>query len=323
MFNKKVLITGGAGFIGSHIATDLIKKGSNVIVVDNEFSGKKKNLEEAKILSMEPGFGNLDYVKLDLRNEYLKDLILETKPEIVFHQAAITSVPRSIKDPEMTLSNNITGTLKLLLACKDAGVKRVLFASSSSVYGNEPTLPKQEEKTGDPLSPYALSKQTCEHLLKQFYYLHGLETVSLRYFNVFGPKQDPNSPYSAAIPLFIKKIIQNESPTIFGDGTQSRDFTFIQNVIDGNLLFAQAPKEQVCGKVFNLAYGGSISVNSLVEKINQLLGTSIKPIYAPERPGEIKDSCADITKAKSIGFTPPIGFEDGLKHTIEYYKKIF
>jgi len=266
---------------------------------------------------------NFKYFKKDIRDKELKQLLQELKPDYVFHQAAVSSVPRSVKDPETTLDNNIMGTLNLLNACRDEGVKRVLFASSSSVYGDNPTLPKIEEKTGKVLSPYALTKQAGENLMRQFYQLYGLETVSLRYFNVFGPRQDPNSQYSAVIPLFIKRMLEGKNPQIFGDGTQSRDFTFIDNVVKGNLLFAELPKEEVAGKVFNLAYGGSISVNSLLKNLNNLLGTSMKPEYLEERPGEIKDSCADITKARGLGFKPEVSFEQGLKQTIEYYKKLF
>ncbi len=323
MFKERVLVTGGAGFIGCHLVTELVRQGANVIVIDNEFSGKKKNLDEAHELSDDPKLGNLEYIKLDIRNEYLKDLILERKPSYVFHQAAVTSVPRSINDPDTTLSNNINGTLNLLIACKGAGVKRVLFASSSSVYGDDENLPKIEEKTGSPLSPYALSKQTCEHLMRQFYHLHGLETVSLRYFNVFGPKQDPNSQYSAAIPIFIKKMMNRERPIVFGDGEQSRDFTFIKNVVDGNIFFSKLPKEKVAGKVFNLACGSTYSINFLVEKLNQLLKLNIEPVYTSPRPGEIRNSCADIRKISDLGFNSFINFEEGLNHTIEFYKKEF
>lgn len=321
MFRKKVLITGGAGFIGSHLATELVKQGAYVIVVDNEFSGNKKNLEDAINLNINPETGNLEYIVFDIKNKSLNSLIKEKKPEIVFHQAAITSVPRSILDPELTLSNNINGTLNLLLACKEAKVRRVLFASSSSVYGDNPNLPKKEESTGNPLSPYAVSKLTCEHLMKNFYNLYGMETVSIRYFNVFGPKQNPNSQYSAVIPVFIKRMMNKEPPIIFGDGEQVRDFTYIQNVVKGNILLAKAEKEKVTGKVFNIAYGGRISINDLVLKLNNILGTNLIPEYSRERKGEIKNSYADISRAREIGFEPSVSFEEGLEKTVEFYKK--
>lgn len=319
MRGKKIIITGGAGFIGSHIAEELVKQGADVVVIDNEFNGFKSNLDDAY---RHIDKGSLQYIKADICDERLNNIFKKHSPiDFVFHEAAVASVPKSIKNPFISFKNNIMGTLNVLWCSKENKIGRVLFASSSSVYGDDKTLPKQEEKTGKTLSPYALTKHTCEEMMRLFYELYGLETVSLRYFNVFGPRQSPNSPYAAVIPKFIKKMLKGQRPGIFGDGKQSRDFTFVKNVVDGNLLFAKLPTEKVCGKVFNISCGGSISVNDLVKELNKLMGKSIKPEYLPERKGDIRDSCADISKAKNFGFKPNVSFSEGLRITLEYYKK--
>lgn len=321
MLEKRVLVTGGAGFIGSHLVTELVKKGYNVTVIDNESTGNKKNLDEAFSISKNKSNGSkIHYEYMDIKNSLVEQLINDHKSEIVFHLAAIGSVPRSIEHPLDTWDSNGNGTFRLLEASRKAGVKRFIFASSSSVYGDHPALPKVEEKTGKPLSPYALSKQIDEDIVR-FYNSWGLETVSLRYFNVFGSRQDPNSQYAAAIPKFITAMLSGNSPTIFGDGEQSRDFTYVDNVVKANLLFSELPKEKVCGQTFNVACGSRYTVNDLVSNLNNILGTSIKPEYKPERPGDIKHSHADISKAKFLGYNPHISFKDGLRKTVEYYKR--
>ena len=322
VLEKRALVTGGAGFIGSHLVIELVKQGYTVGVIDNEFNGTESNLQEAYSLSGSENRDRLKYFKSDIKNyRSLKKIMDSLKPQIVFHQAAVGSVPRSVEDPRTTMENNVNGTLELLLACRENGVQRVLFASSSSVYGDNQTLPKKEENIGTPLSQYALSKVVGDDLMKQFYDLYGLETVTLRYFNIFGPRQDPNSDYSAVIPKFMKSMLSGKAPVIFGDGKQSRDFTYVDNVVAANLLFAQLPKGQVCGKAFNIALGEQIYVNELVGVLNNLLGTSIKPSYVSERKGEIRHSIADISKARDLGFNPKIDFEEGLRRTLEHYRK--
>lgn len=316
---KRVLITGGAGFIGSHLATALVARGAFVIVVDNESNGVRSNLDEADGICSK----RLDYHKEDICSPLLSTLFEKYSPiDCVFHEAAVASVPRSIAHPDLYISNNIEGTFNVLMACKTNGVRRIVFASSSSVYGDSPTLPKREGKLGKILSPYAFSKKVCEEMLQMFHTVYGLETVSLRYFNVFGPRQKPEGLYAAVIPLFINRMMSGESPTIFGDGEQKRDFTYIKNVVDANLLFATLPSAVVCGKVFNVSCGDSISVNYLVKRLNRLLGTKIKPEYKPKRQGDVLNSKADISLARSVGFSPVISFDNGLKYTVEYFKEV-
>lgn len=304
------LITGCAGFIGSNIVKELLERGEEVIGIDDLSTGRKENLPDFKFVE-----GSVN--DLNLMKELMKDV------DYVIHLAAIPSVPRSLNDPLRSHEANAKGTLSVLLAAKDTNVKKVVFASSSSVYGNisndKPS--KKEEFPSDPLSPYASMKLYGENLCKNFSENFGLKTISVRYFNVFGPNQDPDSPYSAVIPIFIKKMLKDEEPTIFGDGLTSRDFTYVANVVDGTIKAALS--ETGNGEVVNIAMNGSITLNELVSMINKLLGKEIKAKYADERPGDVKHSKADISKAKELlGYSPIISFEEGLKKTIEFYRNV-
>jgi len=305
------LVTGGAGFIGSHLAEDLVRLGERVRVLDNFMTGKRGNLA--------PFAEAIELVEGDIRD-------LETcraasaGMDYVLHQAALPSVPRSIDDPFTTNEINIRGTLNVLWAAAEAKVKRLVFASSSSIYGDDPTLPKREGSEGKPLSPYAVSKFVGEKYLQVFSAVYGLETVSLRYFNIFGSRQDPFSQYAAAIPLFITKILNGEPPTIYGDGEQSRDFTYIANVVEANLLACRAPGAS--GGVFNIACAERVTVNDLTRRIAGLLGSALKPVYDAPRPGEILHSFADISAAeRGLGYRPIIGFEEGLARTVAWYRE--
>ena len=306
----KYLVTGGAGFIGSNIVDRLVRDGQEVRVIDDFSTGKIENIEH-----------NLD--KIELTTGSITDLELVKKAvegvDYVLHQAALPSVPRSVANPIASNAVNIDGTLNILVAARDAGVKRVVYAASSSAYGDTPTLPKSEDMPPNPLSPYALTKLAGEQYCTIFYRLYGLETVSLRYFNVFGPRQDPTSQYAAVIPKFIEKILAGESPTIYGDGEQTRDFTFVTNNVEANLLACTAPN--VGGEVINVACGERYSLLQLVELINETLGTKIEPIFEPGRPGDVKHSLADISKARELlGFKPLVDFEEGLKLTIDHLR---
>ncbi len=305
------LVTGGAGFIGSHIAEALVKKGVKVRIVDNLSTGKLENVDSFK--------ENVEFVEGDIRDlGLMKDITRDV--EIIFHEAALPSVPRSIDNPVLTNVNNVDGTLNVLYAAKENNVKRVIYAASSSAYGNSEVLPKKEVMKPNPLSPYAVTKYTGELYCRVFYSVYGLETVSLRYFNVFGPRQDPHSQYSAVVPKFIYAYLRGEAPVIFGDGTQTRDFTYIDNVVFANLLAAEA--KTVCGETINIACGKRISVNQLAEIIRTEFNSSIKPIYKEARRGDVKHSLADISLAKKvINYTPLVGIEEGLKKTIAYMKE--
>ena len=306
---KRFVVTGGAGFIGSNIVTDLVKNNNEVIVIDNLLTGKLDNLSG---VMDEIRFIEDDIQDLNLLKREFDDI------DYVLHQAALPSVPRSVDDPIASNQNNIDGTLNVLIAARDAGVKRVVYASSSSAYGNSPTLPKKEDMKPEPLSPYAVTKLVGEYYCKVFYDLYGLETVSLRYFNVFGPHQDPNSQYAAVIPKFITAMSKDEKPIIFGDGTQSRDFTYVQNNVEANLLACVA--NGAAGKLFNVACGERITLNDLVDILNRILGTDIEPIYAKPRQGDVKHSLADISLAEDIlDFEPKYSFEIGLKKTVEWF----
>ncbi len=306
----RFLVTGGAGFIGSNLIETLLHQGHSVRVLDNFSTGKRENLT---------GFGDaVDLIEGDIRSYHIVQKAVN-EIEVVLHQAALPSVPRSIADPITTNEVNVVGTLNVLEASREAGVRRVVYASSSSVYGDNPQLPKREDMTPNPLSPYAVSKLTGEKYCQVFSKIYGLETVILRYFNVFGPRQDPNSQYSAVIPRFIRSILEGRAPVIFGDGEQSRDFTFVENVVAGNLLAATADCPN--GTVMNCACHERTTLNELVHSINEILGSSVQPQYAEPRPGDIRHSFADIgLAAEAIGYTPRVDFQTGLTRTIESYR---
>jgi len=305
------LVTGGAGFIGSHLVDALLARGETVRVVDNFATGSREYIASVR--------DRIDFYEVDIVNlEALR------KPmhgvDYVLHQAAIPSVPRSVADPILTHEACATGTLNVLIAARDAQVKRVIYAASSSAYGDIEGTYKHEDMPPRPLSPYAVAKLVGEQYCQVFHTVYGLETVCLRYFNVFGPRQDPNSPYSAVIPLFMKAMLEGKPPTVFGDGRQSRDFTYIENVVQGNLLACQADA-RVAGQVINLACGESINLLDLIAAINALLGTQIAPIFAEPRPGDVKHSCADIGRARELlGFAPSVSFEEGLRHTLAWLR---
>ncbi len=306
------LVTGGAGFIGSNIVAELVKLGHNVRVLDNFSTGKRHNLE--------PFLDKIELIEGDIRSYHI---VREAAAgmDYILHQAALPSVPRSIRDPITSNEVNVVGTLNILHAAKDANVKRVVFASSSSIYGETPELPKHEKMMLQPLSPYAVSKLAAEKYCFVFTKVYGLETVALRYFNVFGPKQDPTSQYSAVIPKFITAILNNKKPTIYGNGKQSRDFTYVSNVVNGNILAATKPG--IAGIAVNCACHGQITLNYLVKKINEILGKKIKPDYTASKPGDIKHSFAAVEAAKKyLGYKPSVLFDEGLQMTIEWYKKI-
>ena len=303
----KYLVTGAAGFIGSNIVEELVRQGHDVRAFDNLSTGKIENLRD--IMS------SIDFLRGDLTNP---DSVAEaiSGVDYVLHQAALPSVPRSVQDPLASHQANATGTLNLLIAARDAGVKRVVYASSSSVYGNSPTLPKHEAMPTDPLSPYAVNKLAGEQYCKVFTLVYGLPTVALRYFNVFGPRQDPASQYAAVIPAFISAMLGGKQPTIYGDGLQSRDFTYVSNVVSANLLACQ--REESVGSALNIACGDRISLLDLVAQLNQLLGTNITPIFQPARPGDVKHSMADISQAEQkLGYSTLVNFKEGLARTIE------
>ncbi len=308
----KYLVTGGAGFIGSNLVEALVNRGDSVRVLDNFSTGKKENL--AKFINQ------IEFIEGDIRNYHVvREAVFEI--DAILHQAALPSVPRSIRDPITTNDVNVNGTLNILYAARDANVKRVVFASSSSIYGDTPELPKHERMNPNPLSPYAVSKLAGEKYCNVFFSVYGLETVALRYFNVFGPNQDPASQYSAVIPRFITSMINDKPPIIFGNGEQSRDFTFVANVISANIL--AATEKNVSGISVNCACHGRVTLNGLVEKINRILGKNISPIYQNERSGDIKHSFANISAAeKYLGYKPIIDFETGLRKTIDWYKSL-
>ena len=307
------LITGIAGFIGSSLARALLARGAQVRGVDNFSTGKRENL--ADILD-----------RLDLHEVDILDLsAMKTAcaaADYVLHQAAIPSVPKSVLDPIGSNQANVDGTVNVLVAARDAKVKRVVYAASSSAYGDTPTLPKHEDMVPSPISPYAVAKLASEHYMISFYRCYGLETVALRYFNIFGPRQDPSSPYSGVLAKFITQMLRGEQPTILGDGEQSRDFTYVDNAVDANLLACQAPAADVAGQVFNVATGRRVTLNQTFELLRGLTSYSGKPNYGPERGGDIKHSLADISKAEAhLHYRPQVNFEEGLRRTVEWYRK--
>lgn len=309
----KFLITGGAGFIGSNLCEALLKRGHFVRCLDDLSTGKAENIQPFLENS------NFEFIKGDIRD---LDTCMNACKNIdyVSHQAAWGSVPRSIEMPLVYEEINIKGTLNMLEAARQNNVKKFVYASSSSVYGDESTLPKKEGREGNLLSPYALTKRTNEEYAALYTKLYGLETIGFRYFNVFGRRQDPDGAYAAVIPKFVKNLLENEAPTINGDGTQSRDFTYIENVIEANLKGMQAPRE-AAGEAFNIAYGGQVNLNELYQKLCELLGKKIEPVYGPERAGDIKHSNADIGKAKKLlRYAPEYSFERGIELTIAWYE---
>jgi nucleoside-diphosphate-sugar epimerase len=307
----KYLVTGGAGFIGSNIAEELVKRGYSVKIIDNFLTGKRENISSF--------LDKIELVEGDIRDYDACSRALEGV-DFVLHQAALPSVPRSIEDPLLTNEINIKGTLNILLASREAKVKGFVFASSSSVYGDDPNLPKKEGTLGNPLSPYAISKLTGEKYCRVFSQIFGLPTVCLRYFNIFGPRQDPSSQYAAVIPNFISRMLKGESPTIFGDGEQTRDFTHVSNVVEANILASKA--QGVSGEVFNIACGERTTVNSLASNLNRILKEEISPYYAEPRPGDVRDSFADMSKArKMLKYEPLVPFGKGLEETIRWYRE--
>ncbi|HVY69198.1 MAG TPA: NAD-dependent epimerase/dehydratase family protein [Verrucomicrobiae bacterium] len=311
----KALVTGGAGFIGSHIAEALCRRGAKVVVLDDLSEGALKNL------AWRQDGHDLEFVRGGIEDEKLVRQVM-TGCDWVFHEAAVASVPKSVAEPMETNSDNLTGSLGLLIAARDAKVKRFVFASSSAIYGNNDVPAKHENLLPDPLSPYALQKYASEKYGQLFCQLYGLETVSLRYFNVFGPRQSFNSPYSGVIARFCTSFLKKETPTIFGDGLQSRDFIYIDNVVAANLLAAEAPAGQAAGKVFNVAGGQSITLLQLVGELNRLTGQSIQPRIEPARAGDVRSSQADISAARhGLGYEPRVAWQTGLERTLDFYRE--
>jgi len=308
------LVTGGGGFIGSNLVEALLERGHAVRVLDNFSTGKRENLQALK--------DKINLIEGDLTQ--LEDVRCAVEDmDIVLHHGAIASVPRSVEDPIGCNAANVNATLNVLVASHDAHVKRVVFASSSSIYGDQdPEAPKVETMLPKPISPYGVAKMAAESYCQVFYQVYGLETVALRYFNVFGPRQDPQSMYAAVIPRFITALLHGEAPTIYGDGEQTRDFTYVGNVIAGNLRAAEAPANMVAGQIFNLAAGGQTSLNDLVDVLHEVIGSNVKPDYVAARAGDIKHSKADIKKAEQqMGYTPENSFLEGIRQTVDWYRK--
>ncbi len=309
----RFLVTGGAGFIGSHLVAELLHRGETVGVLDNLSTGQRRNLDFCK--------GQVEWYEGDVNDPELLGRAL-AGVEVVFHQAALPSVPVSIENPLATHVACASGTLQLLDQARHSGVRRLVYAASSSLYGEQPHMSNRETDVPAPQSPYAVAKLSAEYYCHAFYHCFGLETVCLRYFNVFGPRQDPQSPYSAVIPLFITALLDGRAPTVFGDGLQSRDFTYVGNVVHGNLLAAEAT--EAAGKSFNLAEGGRITLLDLIAALNRHLGTDVQPVHAAPRTGDIRDSSADITLAREVlHYEPQVSFEEGLRRSIDYYRQQF
>ncbi len=307
----RYLVTGVAGFIGRSIAAALLARGESVRGIDSFITGRRENLA---------GLDAMEFLEGDLADPAVCALAC-AGIEIVFHEAALASVPRSVADPVGTNVNCVDATVNLLVAARAAGVRRVIYAGSSSVYGESPLLPKQEDMRPDPISPYAVAKLAGEHYMQSFARVYGLETVTLRYFNVFGPFQDPTSHYSGVLAIFCRKMIAGQQPTIYGDGQQNRDFTYIANVVHANLLAAAAPAEKVAGRMMNAATGSRITLNDTFEILKDLTGFRGSPAYAPSRSGDIRDSLADISLARELlGYEPQVDFREGLRRTVEWYR---
>jgi UDP-glucose 4-epimerase len=308
---EKFLVTGGAGFIGSNITRKLVEQGCSVTVLDNLLTGKKSNLADC--------FDKIEFIEADMGDPAVAAKAVKNV-DVVLHQGALPSVPKSVDDPVATNRHCVDATVTMLIAARDAGVKRFVYAASSSAYGDTPTLPKVETMPSIPLSPYAVAKLAGENYCTAFFKCYGFETISLRYFNVFGPYQDPTSQYAAAIPAFVTSILKDEPPTIYGDGEQSRDFSYIDNVVEANLLAARAPK--TAGEIINIACGESVTINQIIEMINEIVGKNVKPIYTDPRPGDVKHSLADISLAQEIiGYKSVISFKAGLEKAIDWYSK--
>jgi nucleoside-diphosphate-sugar epimerase len=307
----RYLITGGAGFIGSNIGRELVSLGEEVVILDDFSTGKRENLKdiESDVKLIEGDICSIDTVKRAADGA-----------DYVLHHAAVVSVPRSVEEPARTNAVNVDGTLNCLLAARDAGVKRFVFAASSSAYGDSVELPKCEDMRPDPLSPYGISKLVGEMYCKVFFDVYGLETVSLRYFNIFGPYQDPASQYAAVVPIFITRLLKSESPVVYGDGEQSRDFTYIDNAVEANLLATKSPKAP--GKVINVACGSRFTLNDLIKRLSDLIGTKTPPTYVDPRAGDILHSQGDISLASDLlGYNPKITFEEGLAKTVEWFRR--
>ena len=312
MSQSKYLVTGGAGFIGSNIVEELLARGQDVAVLDNFATGRRENLE--------PFMADVELFEADLRDLNAVRRAMNGCT-YVLHQGALPSVPRSVQDPLASNEVNVTGTLNVLLAARDAGVKRVVIASSSSVYGDTPTLPKVETMPVLPMSPYAVSKLAAEKYCAAFHKVYGLEAIALRYFNVFGPRQDPTSQYSAVIPRFISAVMHDTRPTIYGDGEQSRDFTYVANVVNANLLACEVPG--IGGDFFNVACGERFSLLDLLHIINHITGTAVKAIHEPPRAGDVKHSLADISKIhRAMNFKPKVTFREGLEKTVAHFSQV-
>lgn len=308
------LVTGGAGFIGTNLCEAILKRGARVRCLDDLSTGKRAHVD------LLIGNSNYEFVEGDVK-DYATCVAACESVDFVLHEAAWGSVPRSIERPVFYCANNILGTVNMLEAARRTGVKKFVYASSSSVYGDEPNLPKREGREGTLLSPYALTKRCDEDWAQQYWRHYGLPTIGLRYFNVFGRRQDPNGPYAAVIPRFIQTLLRGERPTIHGDGLQSRDFTYIENVIEANIKACFAP-EEASGEAFNIAYGGREVLRDVYDAILRALKIEVEPIYAPERPGDIKHSCADISKArKLLGYDPDYDFASGLAEAIDWYRE--
>lgn len=316
---KRILITGGAGFIGSNLVEHFLSRNNQVICLDNFYTGKKENIQP---FLNHPNFKLIvgDIRDIEVCYRAVKDV------DVILHQAALGSVPRSVRDPKSTNDVNIGGFINILVAARDNGVRRIVYASSSSVYGDSPTLPKMEEQLGKPISPYGITKLVNEMYAEVFSALYGLETIGLRYFNVFGPRQDPDGPYAAAIPKFIRQLLKHEAPVIYGDGNQSRDFTYVDNVILANELAAGPLRQEALNTCYNIAFGESTTINQLVEALKNHLSqfdpriTEIQPVYAEPRQGDILHSRASVDKARNLlGYHPQYNFSEGLKKAIRWY----
>lgn len=306
------LITGIAGFIGSSIARAVLAQGDKVRGIDNFSTGKRENIAE---ILKQIDFREADLLNLTAVQDACKGV------DYIFHEAAIPSVPKSVLDPVGSNRANVDATVHVLVAAKDAKVKRVVYAASSSAYGDTPTLPKHEAMPPNPISPYAVAKLASEYYMTSFYRCYGLETVCLRYFNIFGPRQDPTSPYSGVLAKFITQMLDGEQPTIFGDGKQSRDFTYIDNTVEANLLAAKAPASQAAGQIFNVATGTRVDLNETFQVLKKIIGYKGEVKYEAERAGDVKHSLADLSRAeKHLGYKPKVNFEGGLRRTVEWYR---